>query len=121
MLSELEQLKKLVLEGGYDEDSKRHVLALETRLQKVSQAETARDIPVVKEWLDYLVSEIARCELLLKTDESLTDLQRSKLFAIIQVSEKYTRLLTGDSRRKLEEEIKRELHVARSQEISARP
>jgi Spy/CpxP family protein refolding chaperone len=112
--SELEQLRKLVLDGGFDEESKQRVLNLEKRLRKLAETERLNELPAIKEFLAYMESEITRSELLLKSDESLTDLQRSKLFAIIQVSEKYTRLFNGKARQSVEEIIKRELDAARS-------
>jgi len=110
----LEQLRMLVFEGGFDEDSRRQVLGYERRLQKLAETEKARDIPVVREYMAYLEKEITRCETLLKADETLTDLQRAKLFAIIQVSEKYTHLFNGSAIRNLELAIKQALDAART-------
>jgi len=108
----LERLKALVFSGGWDEESREKVLALEKRLTKVAETERMKEMPGVRDWLAYLEAEISRCELLLKTKEDLTDLQRAKLFAIIQVASHYTRLFTGKERRDLEETIKRELDAA---------
>lgn len=114
MSQELEQLKKLVFNGNYDDDFREYVVRLENRLRKLAETEKIAELPAIQEYLKYMQSEIDRCELLLKTDESLTDLQRAKLFAIIQVSEKYTRLFDGTARQSVEEIIKRELDAARS-------
>lgn len=116
MSNELDQLKKLVLEGGFDEEDKDHVRRLEVRLQKLAETEKLADLPAIKSFLSYMQTEIDRSELLLKTDETLTDLQRNKLFAIIQVSQKYTRLFNGTARQSIEDIIKRELDAARNQE-----
>jgi Spy/CpxP family protein refolding chaperone len=114
MESQLEQLKQLVLKGGFDEDSKAQVKAYEERLQKLAAAEKIKDLPPIREFIAYMEREIDRCETLLKSDETLTDVQRTKLFAIIQVSEKYTRLFNGSGLRNLEQSIKKALDVARS-------
>lgn len=114
MYQPLEQLRKLVFEGGFDEESRAAVINYERRLRECAETERAAEIPVVRDFLAYLEGEVSRAETLLKSDESLTDLQRNKLFAIIQVSGKYTHLLNGKARQGLEEAINRDLDAARN-------
>lgn len=110
---DLEQLKKLVLEGGWDEESKADVAELEKRLQASAVAEKIADSPAIKPFIDYMTTEVGRCELLLHTDEKLTDLQRAQLFATIKVASKFTALFTGEVKKVTEENIKNVLKHAR--------
>lgn len=110
---DLEQLKKLVLEGGWDDDSKADVVELEKRLQASAIAEKIADSAAIKPFIDYMTGEVERCELLLKTDEKLTDLQRCNLFATIKVATKFTALFTGEVRKVTEKNIKDVLAHAR--------
>jgi len=111
---QLDKLKRLVLEGNYEDEDKVEVQRLEVRLKKAAEADKLKDIPAIKEFLAYMEKEIERCQTLLTTDETLTDSQRAKLFAIIQVSEKYTSLFNGSALRNVQASIERALRAALS-------
>jgi hypothetical protein len=77
---DLERLEKLVLEGGFDDESKQDVRKLRARFEKAVAAEQLAQHPAVAPYIQYLKDEIARCKELLSEDDTLTDPQRVKLF-----------------------------------------
>src|SRR5436190_1656034 len=95
---DLEQLKKLVLEDGWDDESKEAVKELEERLQTVAIQEKLAENAAIKPFIDYLTDEVERCEMLLKKDKSLTDRQRDELFARIEIASNFTSVFTGSAR-----------------------
>lgn len=114
MNQELEQLKQLVLDGGFDVESRQHVLDYEQKLAHVTAVEKLGDNPIIKPFVDYLKDQIERAERLLKTDRTLTDRQRDELFARIEISEQFTFVFTGQARQAVEKSIKDLLNVAKT-------
>jgi len=112
MLQELQQLKDLVLKGGFDSESQQQVASLESRLHEIAVKENLADNPIVKPYIAYLQAEIDRSELLLKTDKKLTDRERDALFARMELADQFVSIFSGKQRAAIEEEIKRLLHVA---------
>ncbi len=113
-MEEIEQLKKLVLENGWDEESKQYVQKLESNLHELSVREKLADSAAIKPFIDYLTAEIDRAEQLLRTDESLTDKQRTELFAIMKHAKRFTFVFNGKERQATETEIKRLLDVVKT-------
>jgi hypothetical protein len=72
MSTSLDQLKKLVLDGGFDAESRQQVQNLENRLHKALIAEELKENPVIKDYVEYLTIEISRCTYLLAHDDKLS-------------------------------------------------
>jgi hypothetical protein len=113
-MQELEHLKKLVLEGGWDEESRQQVRDLESRFQRLVATEKLAEHPVMAEYMAYLRSEITRCKELLSEDDKLTDIERTKLFERIHQSREFLERLDPKSRTELEKTIKELLARAKS-------
>jgi hypothetical protein len=113
-MNDLERLKKLVLEGGYDADSRKEILELESRLQEVAIAENIRQYPTIQKYLSYLKDTADRCTALLTYDRKLTDIERQVLFEKRDICEKFTSLFNGSEKASIEETIKHYLDVASS-------
>lgn len=114
MNQDLESLKKLVLEGGYDDEDKKSVLQLEHNLQEAVSAEKLTLHPAIKAYLDYLKAEISRCNLILNETEVLPEDERKRVYLH---KKECTRFLSifEDQRTSVEQEIKQLLNVAISQ------
>jgi hypothetical protein len=119
-MNELEQLKKLVLDGGWDEESKESVRKLETDLHDFAAREKLAESAAIKPFIDYLTDEIDKCEMLLKTDKSLSETARLELFAIMKIAKKFTFVFNGKARQSTEEEIKRLLDVVKANDSALR-
>ncbi len=114
MTQDLEHLKKLVLDGGYDEESKQQVRDIEMRLQRLSAAEKLLEHPVIAEYIAYLRSEIARSKEILSEDEKLTEPQRNKAFERIRQCREFLNRFDPSQRAELENTIKKLLDVAKA-------
>jgi hypothetical protein len=114
-MTELESLRELVFNNGFDESSKADVLYFEQKLHEISVKENILKHQPVKEWFDYLARDVKNARLLLSTDPILNDKQRSELFIRIEIANKYLALLDISDKPKLEEEIKQALDVAKTQ------
>ena len=110
---ELEQLKQLVFDGGFDGESRNEVLRIESELQEVAAAEKIAELPTIKKFVDYLNSREIQAKALLLNDRTLTDRDRDKLFERIDLCEHFTSLFTGSKREQIEESIKQLLNVAK--------
>lgn len=111
-MNQLDELKKLVIDGGWDDESKKQVLDLETRLQDLSIRENLGQHPAIKPFIDYLTTEISRCDMLLRKHQGLDDRSRDRLFAIVDIAEHFTSVFSGKARQSAEDEIKKLLDVA---------
>jgi hypothetical protein len=100
----IDKLKALVLEGGYDEESRQYVHDLQNRLHRAVMSEKLMENPIIIEYLDYLKIEIERCSYLLGNDQTLTEPQRTKLFAKRELSEEFLKLFSHD-REVVEDEV----------------
>lgn len=103
-MDNLEKLKKIVLEGGFDEESRKEVAQLEESFQKLFMAEKLAQNPVIQEFLTYLKSQSENCTFLLSNKRELTDLERDKLFEKRDLCDKFINLFTGD-KSQIENEI----------------
>jgi hypothetical protein len=112
---ELEQLRELVFNSGFDESSKQDVLYYEQKLNELSVKENILQHQPVKEWFDYLERDVKNARLLLSTDPTLEEKKRTELFLRIEIANKYLSLLDISDKEKLEEEIKNALDVAKAQ------
>jgi hypothetical protein len=117
-MNELEQLKKLVFENGWDDESKEYVKKLEANLHELAIREKLADSPAIKPFIDYLAAEIDRAEKLLKNDESLTEKQRTELFAIMKHAKRFTFVFNGKEREATEAEINRLLDVVKTNQAA---
>src|SRR5581483_799163 len=115
MSQQLEQLKKLVFEGGFDAESKKDVLQLEQQLQEIAAAAKLLLNPVIKKYVDYLDAEAQRCTHLRSFDRTLTDLQRQVLFEKRDLCEQFSSLFTGQEKEAIEQKINDLLNVAKAQ------
>jgi hypothetical protein len=115
MLPQLERLKKLVFEGGFDAESRHDILKLEEELQEIAAAEKLSLNPVIKKYIDHLDTEAKRSTYLLANDRTLTDLQRQTLFAKRDLCEHFSSLFTGQRKEVLEQEINDLLTTAQAQ------
>ncbi len=113
-MNELDQLKQLVLENGFDDESRKQVDDLEARLKKIALAENLAENPIIQEYIAYMSDLTMRAKALLLHDRSLTDRERDKLFERIDLCERFTGLFTGKDREEIENTIKDLLHVAKN-------
>jgi hypothetical protein len=114
-MTELEQLRELVFNSGFDEESKNSVLQYEQRLHELSVKENILTHQPVKEWFDWMQREVAQARLLLSTDPALTQEQRTELFIRIEIANKYLALLDISDKEDVERDIKQALDVAKNQ------
>ena len=115
MNQELEELKKLVLDGDWDEDSRQSVRNLEARMLEAAAAEKSAEHPAVKPYLEYLSGRVASARDILTTKRT-SAIEQEFLFAIIELATRFTSLFNGDARRATEDIIKKNLDVAKSRE-----
>ena len=115
-MNELEQLRELVFNNGFDAESREDVVAYEKKLQELIVKENILQHQPVREWFNYLESQVKSARLLLSTDSSLDDKKRAELFIRIEQANKYLSLLGhGSDREALELEIKNALNAAKNQ------
>lgn len=114
-MQELEQLRDLVFNKGFDSESYESVLQYEKRLREVSAKEKIQQHQPIQEWIKYLSDTVSNARLLLATDRSLTDRQRDELFAKIDISNHLLTLLGTGEREQIESDIKKALNVAKAQ------
>lgn len=108
---DLEQLEKLVLEGGFDEESKKQVVDLRTQFKKTVAAEQLAKHSAIAPYIQYLKDEIERCKELLSENE---DLEMWKQVRISERKRACRDFLShfGDTKQ-LEQTIKQLLDVAK--------
>ena len=111
---ELEHLKQLVLRDDFDAESRQEVARLEARLAKAAQAEKIASLPTIKDFIEYMQFQKDAAEQLLKTDRTMTDRERDKMFERIDLTTRFIALFTGQERNAVEEEINSLLDVANS-------
>src|ERR1051325_4579329 len=105
MNPDLQSLKQLVLVDRpyeFDDDYRDAIAQYENQLSDLTAKEKAKDIPVVKEWIDYLTFEKQRCENKLKTDRELELVGRDKMFATIDACDHFLSLFDGSVKQALE-------------------
>ena len=113
-MKELDQLKQIVFGGGFDEESRSDVLAMEKRLEELVVKEKLTEAPGFKEWIVYLGEEVERCNLLLQTDRKLTDRERDALFQRKDICDRFLSIFTGKQRAGIEDSIRQALARAKS-------
>jgi hypothetical protein len=114
VFTRLEQLKQLVLNSGYDEESRELLSNIENRLHKIAVAENVKQYPTIQEYIEHLTTEADRCTMLLDNDRTLTDLQRQVLFEKRDLCRKFLYLFGGEEQASIEEEINNLLDVAKN-------
>jgi hypothetical protein len=114
-MTELEQLKQIVFNGGFDADSKNDILQLEEQLHELSIAENIKQYPTIQKFIEHLTVESERCTYLLGNDRKLTDLERQVLFEKRDICQKFTYLFDGSLKQSVEANIKHLLDVAKNQ------
>jgi hypothetical protein len=114
-MTELETLRELVFNNGFDEESKESVLQYEQKLHALSVKENILKHQPVKMWFDWMTREVTQARLLLSTDPELTDKQRTELFIRIEIANKYLSLLDISDKEKIEEDIRNALTMAKNQ------
>ena len=116
-MTELEQLKQIVFDGGFDAESRNDILQLEAQLRELAVAENIKEYPTIQKFLEYLDTEAKRCTTLLTNDRKLTDLERQVLFEKRDICEKFTYLFDGSAKESVEANIKHLLDVAKNQSV----
>ncbi len=115
-MNELDQLREIVFNNGFDAESREEVLSYEKRLTELAVKENMLSHQPVKEWFDYLQGQVTAARLLLSTDPTLDDKRRAELFIRIELANKCLSLLGhGSDRESLELEIKSALNAAKNQ------
>ena len=112
--STLQQLKQFVFEGGFDEDSRREVLKLETRIRREVIKQRFYVNTIVAEYMAFLTQEITRCKEILSEDESLTDQQRIRLLERKKACKEFLSHFEPQ-KEELEKTIKDLLNVAKTE------
>lgn len=80
LADDLEQLERLVLDGGFDEESKEQLRQLRNQFEKAVAAEHLAKHSAIAPYIQYLKDEIERCNTILSTDEQLDEMQRNRYF-----------------------------------------
>jgi len=104
-MSNIDKLKKLVLEGGYDVESRKEVANLEDRVHRAMIRESLVSNPIIQDYLHYLNAQADKCTYLLSNDRSLTEIQREVLHEKRDICLHFSRLLTGEQPIDIEKEI----------------
>lgn len=110
----IEQLKQIVFENGFDEESRNDILKLEQELIEIAAAEKLILNPVIKRYVDYLDAEAKRCTFLLSHDRNQTDLQRQVLFEKRDICERFASLFTGERKAAIDQQVNELLNVAKT-------
>ena len=113
-LVKLDQLKKIVLSGGYDAESKAEILEIERELTEAIVSEKLVEIPAIKKLLDYFQHQIEQSDYLLSHSRKLTELERIALFERKDICQEFASLFNGSKQNALNDEINRLLDMARS-------
>ena len=108
---ELDQLKDLVLRGGFDSDSIADVLQLEQKLKEAIAAQKLKQHPAIQAYLEYLHQEIDRCNVVMSESEDLPDRERIKLYERKQACRRFLEIF-GENRADIDQSIKDMLNVA---------
>ncbi len=117
MNPDLQALKQLVFverPDDFADDYREAVAEYERALADLSEKEKAKDIPVVKEWIDYLTFERQRCENQLKANRELDTAGRDKMFATIDVCNHFLSMFDGSAQKALEVSIKQTYDAAKN-------
>jgi len=114
MSIQLEQLKKIVFELDYDPDDRKEVLELEARLAEAAQVEKIASLPIIADFIEYITFQKDAAEHLLKTDRTMTDRERDKMFERIDLTTRFISLFNAQDRQAVEQEINNLLDVAKS-------
>src|SRR4028119_542309 len=112
-MSNLEELKRLVLSGNFEDEDKQHVSDIEERFHKTLVAEKLAEHQIIKEFVDYLNDRKEKAETLLKTDRNLTERERDAVFQRIDVCDHFLEMLTGKERENVEKQINDLLNAAK--------
>lgn len=110
----IQQLKQLVFDGGFDEESRQEVLRLEVRLQELATAERIAELPTIRQFITHLETLRRQADSLLRHDRTLTDRERDKLFERIDLCDHFTSLFTGKAKESVEAEINELLNAAKN-------
>jgi hypothetical protein len=110
-MHELEQLKKLVLEGGFEDESIQYVRSLEEKYHRQFVAQKLAENSIIQEFLKDLETIIENINQLLLNDRTLTERERDKLFERRDVCKKFAILFTDN----LSQEINDALNSAKAQ------
>jgi hypothetical protein len=102
----LEQLKQLVFDGGWDNESRQQVINFEQQLADLAVKEQLAEHPVIKQYIEWLTERVAQAELLLKTDRTLNERGRDALFERIDDCEHLLSIFTGRERAGIEKSIR---------------
>lgn len=111
----IDELRQLVFNGAYDDESRQSVLQFEQKLHEISVKENILRHQPVKQWFDWMQREVKQARLLLGTDPELSTDQRTELFIRIDIANKYLSLLDISDKEKIEEDIRNALIVAKNQ------
>lgn len=114
MSNNLNRLKAIVLEGGFDADDKQQVAKIEEQMQMVLMAEKLVENPVIQQYITYLKMQSENCSYLLNNDRTLTDLERDKLFEKRDLCDHFTKLFTGEQKASIENTINELLNVVQT-------
>lgn len=111
----IDELRQLVFNNGFDDESKQNVVYWEQKLHEISVKENILKHQPVRQWFDWMQREVSQARLLLSTDRELTQDQRTELFIRIDIANKYLSLLDISDKAKIEEDISNALTVAKNQ------
>jgi hypothetical protein len=113
-MSNLEDLKRIVLNDNFEDEDRKNVLEIEEKLHKALVAEKLADHEIIQEFITYLKERKDKVELLLKSDRNLSERERDKCFERIDVCDHFLEMLTGKTREDLENHIKFLLDAAKN-------
>ncbi len=117
MTDNLDQLKAIVLGWG-DQDGLKEISGYEKRLRDLAERDKVLELPGVKEWYDYLNTHISIINISLQNDRRLTETERSAMFQVRDICEKFTSMMDGKEREGIENTIKQLLDDAMAKDAS---
>jgi hypothetical protein len=112
MSQQLNQLKKLVLDGGFDGESRAHIAELERQLQEAAASEKLAELPTIAKFIEFMRNKIVQADVLLTTDRTLTELERQKLFERKDICDYFLTLFNGEQTKSVEQAISEALSIA---------
>jgi hypothetical protein len=113
-MSNIEDLKRLVLNDSFEKEDHEHVYEIEKQLHKALVAEKLVEHEIIKEFVEYLENRVERAEVLLKTDRTITERERDAIFERIDVCNHFLSILTGKERENIETQINKMYDAAKN-------
>lgn len=108
----LEELKALVLDGGFEQEAKEQVAEIERQVKEALGVEGLSQHPAIIRYVTYLTDEVDRCNFLLTDSPELTEHQRLQIWARKEEAKRFLRIF-DTYKQSLESTIDNLLEIAK--------